>query len=88
MMDRLKAHYPVERLCEALGCPRSRYYYPSSEGNDEALKSAIERIVGRWPFYGYRRVTAGQQQSGAPGDEPDGAQRQDGTGQSAGYHPE
>lgn len=66
MIDRLKAQYPVERLCEALDCPRSSYYYPSSEGNDEVLKSAIERIIGRWPFYGYRRVTAQLEREGLP----------------------
>jgi putative transposase len=66
MIDQLKALYPVERLCEVLDCPRSSYYYQPSEGNDAALKAAIERIGGRWPFYGYRRVTAQLERGGLP----------------------
>lgn len=66
MIDQLKATYPVERLCEALDYPRSSYYYQPSEGNDAVLSSAIERIVGRWPFYGYRGVTAQLERAGLP----------------------
>jgi transposase InsO family protein len=66
MIEQLKARYPVERLCEALDCPRSSYYYQPSEDNDEVLQAAIEQILGRWPFYGYRRVTAQLEREGLP----------------------
>lgn len=58
MIDRLKRHYPIQVLTDTLDCPRSSYYYQVSEANDEALVAAIEQIVLRYPFYGYRRVTA------------------------------
>lgn len=38
--------------------PRSSYYYRSTKHGDEQIKKAIEAIVGEWPTYGYRRVTA------------------------------
>jgi transposase InsO family protein len=58
MIDRLKAQYPIQFLSETLDCPRSSYYYRAVAVTDEALVSAIEQIVLRYPFYGYRRVTA------------------------------
>lgn len=66
MIDRLKAEYPIERLCAVLDCPRSSYYYAPSESDDGVLRSAIERIVGCWSFYGYRRVTAQLEWDGLP----------------------
>lgn len=66
MIDQLKADYPVETLCEVLDCPRSSYYYQPAEDNDAVLVETIERILGRWPFYGYRRVTAQLKREGLP----------------------
>jgi transposase InsO family protein len=66
MIDQLKADHPVEMLCEALDCPRSSYYYPPCASDDAVLVEAIERILGRWPFYGYRRVTAQLKREGLP----------------------
>jgi transposase InsO family protein len=66
MIDQLKGDYPIETLCEVLDCPRSSYYYQPSEADDAVLVGAIEGILGRWPFYGYRRVTAQLKREGLP----------------------
>jgi transposase InsO family protein len=58
MIEQLKGQYPVQFLSETLDCSRSSYYYQAVAVTDEALVSAIEQIVLRYPFYGYRRVTA------------------------------
>jgi putative transposase len=56
MIDQLKPNYPVRRACEALGCPPSTYYYQSQAASDDDLITAIEDVLMRRPFYGYRRV--------------------------------
>jgi transposase InsO family protein len=66
MIEQLKVDYPIEALCEVLDCPRSSYYYQPSEGDDSVLVEAIEGTLGRWPFYGYRRVTAQLKREGLP----------------------
>jgi transposase InsO family protein len=66
MIDQMRETYPVERLCEVLDCPRSSSYYQPGEADDSLLEAAIERIVTRWPFYGYRRVTAQLEREGLP----------------------
>jgi transposase InsO family protein len=54
----LASHYPVWTLCMMLDCPRSSFYYQPQATDDQALLELIEQIHARWPFYGYRRVTA------------------------------
>ncbi len=56
MIDQLNDTYPVRQLCETLDCPPSTYYYQSQAGSDADLTEAIEDMLMRWPFYGYRRV--------------------------------
>lgn len=58
MIGKLKRDYPVVMLCEALDCPRSSYYYESQPSRDDMLRAEVEQIHARWPFYGYRRITA------------------------------
>lgn len=58
MIDQLKGQYPIQVVCETLDCPRSSYYYEAVEANDTPLVEAIEQIILRFPFYGYRRLTA------------------------------
>lgn len=59
MISQLKASYPVAFLCQVLRLSRSSYYYePEPTAEDEGLVEAIEQILLRWPFYGYRRVLA------------------------------
>jgi putative transposase len=59
MSRQLSSEYPVKQVCEALDCPRSTHYYePVIDPQDAALLEAIEQVLMRWPFYGYRRMTA------------------------------
>lgn len=58
MIDQMRKDYPVQVLCEALECPRSSYYYEAPTGDDAPLVEALEQIMLRFPFYGYRRLTA------------------------------
>jgi transposase InsO family protein len=58
MIEALSIDYPIDRLCALLDCPRRSYYYQAVPTIDEPLRTAIEQIVIRWPYYGYRRVTA------------------------------
>jgi putative transposase len=55
---RLSADYPVQLVCQVLGYPRSHYYYQAKGRDDQGLRKAIEGMAGRWPTYGYRRITA------------------------------
>lgn len=43
-------------LCTWLNCPRSTYYAPSVQADERALVAAMEQILLRFPFYGYRKV--------------------------------
>ena len=58
MIELLRPHYPVTLLCRLLEYPRRSYYYVPVPTDDTLLRTAIEQIMIRWPFYGYRRVTA------------------------------
>lgn len=59
MIDQMKSDYPVQQLCRVLDCPRSSYYaHPQSHEPDADLVEAMEAILMRWSFYGYRRILA------------------------------
>jgi hypothetical protein len=58
MIQQLGGSYPIATVCAVLECPRRSYYYQAAPTTDDALRTAIEQIVIRWPYYGYRRVTA------------------------------
>jgi transposase InsO family protein len=67
MIEQLKAAYPVEVICEVIGYSRSRYYYQprtEKEPKEAALKAAISDVAGRYPTYGYRRITKQLQREG------------------------
>jgi len=51
-------HLTVSEICRVLGCARSTYYYQPVERDAVALVNAVERVLMRYPFYGYRRVRA------------------------------
>lgn len=59
MIEQMKADYPVKVLCEVVELSRSTYYH-RGRGivDDPAVVSAIEYILMRYPFYGYRRIHA------------------------------
>lgn len=66
MIDQMSKDYPIQVLCEALDCPRSSYYYAAPTREDVPLVEAIEQIMLRFPFYGYRRLTAELGRQGWP----------------------
>jgi transposase InsO family protein len=45
-------------VCRALAVTPSSHYYQAVGRDEEALRAAIGEVVGQWPTYGYRRVTA------------------------------
>ena len=58
MIQALAQEYPVRSLCAALELTPSAYYYQAQAAADETqLKAYIQNIAGRWPTYGYRRIT-------------------------------
>jgi transposase InsO family protein len=67
MTQVLAQEFPVQRVCQALDCPRSSHYYqskraPRGQDRDAAerpLRQAVRETAGQWPTYGYRRL--GQQ---------------------------
>ena len=67
MIKQLKADYPIQVICDVISYSRSRYYYRSTaakESQEEELKKAIIDVAGRYPTYGYRRVTKQLQREG------------------------
>jgi putative transposase len=58
-VTRLADEYPVRWLCRLFDCPRAGLYRTPVAAADEALlRTAVERVAGAWPTYGYRRVSA------------------------------
>ena len=66
MIQSLRAHYPVTRLCAVLQCPRSTAYYANQRPDETGLLLAVEQHLLRYPYHGYRRVTAHLQRQGWP----------------------
>jgi transposase InsO family protein len=58
MIQQLKAQYAVRQVCKVLDCPVSSLYYQAQSPNESAVLAAIEQILLRFPFYGYRKVQA------------------------------
>jgi putative transposase len=52
--------YPVRVVCAVLDLPRSTFYYHAvpTPASDPSVRSALLRLAGEWPTYGYRRLTA------------------------------
>ncbi len=45
-------------ICGILGVNRSSFYYQSKEDpSEDVLRAEIEKLAGRYPRYGYRRIT-------------------------------
>ena len=56
MIQQMKANYPLRQLCAALDCPTSTAYYVPRNQDESHLVAAIEQVLLRFPFYGYRKV--------------------------------
>ena len=59
-MTALADQFPVRWLCRLFDCPRAALYRSAKEAGEEEekLRTAVLRLAGRWPTYGYRRITA------------------------------
>ena len=58
LISALHKEYSVREICETLGFNRSSFYYhPQEDPSEDALRSEIETLAGRYPRYGYRRIT-------------------------------
>ena len=58
LISALQQEYCVREICETLGFNRSSFYYHLQEDpSEDALRSEIEMLAGRYPRYGYRRIT-------------------------------
>jgi putative transposase len=64
MMLLLRDHFPIDTLCEVLGVARSSVYYAPRPAEDRPLRDALIEVAGRWPTYGYRRLTKQLQREG------------------------
>ena len=48
----------MREICETLGFNRSSFYYqPQADPCEAVLLAEIEKLAGRYPRYGYRRIT-------------------------------
>jgi putative transposase len=57
MINAISATYPVATICDVLGLARSTYYKkPKIKDGDAELKQAMEKIIMKRPYYGYRRI--------------------------------
>ena len=66
MIQALQAEAPIQRLCQVFDCPRSTYYYGSVRADESPMVRAIEQVLMRHPWFGYRRVVAQLQREGTP----------------------
>ena len=54
----MQGQAPIKQLCAAFDCPRSTYYYRSVQRDEVQVLNAIEQVLMRQPWFGYRRVLA------------------------------
>jgi putative transposase len=62
----LTRDYPARLVCRLLDFPRCQLYRAPTPAADEdaGLRRALQRLAGRWPTYGYRRLTKMLQRQG------------------------
>lgn len=62
LIDSASPELSTRRLCELLGLNRSTLYYKENPPSidDINLLNMIRDIWGKYPFYGYRRITKGE----------------------------
>ncbi|MCY4568955.1 MAG: IS3 family transposase [Candidatus Poribacteria bacterium] len=54
----LRQEHCVRDICGILGVNRSSFYYqPKEDPSEDVLRAEIETLAGRYPRYGYRRIT-------------------------------
>ena len=50
--------YPITRVCEVVGLPRSSFYHQPRRDENAALCMVLHDLAAQYPTYGYRRLTA------------------------------
>ncbi len=66
MISKINTELSIVRQCDLLGVNRATFYYhlrPENE-DDVTLMNEIQDIWERYPFYGYRRITATLRRAG------------------------
>ena len=54
----MQQEHSVRDICGILGVNRSSFYYqPKEDPSEDVLRAEIETLAGRYPRYGYRRIT-------------------------------
>lgn len=56
MIQQMKTDYRLRQLCATLECPTSTVYYVPQNRDESDRVGAIEQVLLRFPFYGYRKV--------------------------------
>ena len=64
MAVELAGTYPTRVVCRVLAVTPSSHYYRPVGRDEAALRGAIEELTGRWPTYGYRRITVELKRAG------------------------
>jgi transposase InsO family protein len=64
MIQQLKADYSVRQLCKTLECAVSSVYYQAAVSQESVVLAAMEQILLRFPYYGYRKVRAALEREG------------------------
>jgi putative transposase len=57
VIEQLRGGYSDRLLREALDVHRSSLYHEAQMGEDRPLRETLIDLAGRWPTYGYRRLT-------------------------------
>jgi len=65
MIKVISQDYPVAAVCDVLDLARSTYYeILQPKAGDAELKKAMEKIIMKRPYYGYRRILHEMQRKG------------------------
>lgn len=64
MARQLAETYPARLACRVLGVAVSSFYHRPVPADESGVKAAIVELAGRWPTYGYRRITAELKRAG------------------------
>ncbi len=58
LVNHLAAGFPVTLLCRLVALPRSTYQYVPRGTGETVLHAQIRQVLGEFPTYGVRRITA------------------------------
>jgi len=64
MIQDLKTEASIPQVCDVFDCPRRTDYYQSVRRDESQVVAAIEQVLMRRPWFGYRRLVAQLQRDG------------------------